>query len=253
MITKAFIQREHHTLGHEEKVVADVLSSRDILIEYFNKKKLFRRRLDIRKDTLVVGTVEVIKSALKQLKIAFPAIDTYPISLRPFLYRKISEKTLGDVIEMICNCDLPEMFIKPKNNLKGFTGRIFSTTDDIQFFNNISRRTIVYCSEVVEWMSESRVYVVDGDVKDVQLYEDTDLTEMLDLNIVNDAITAYLSSKDHIKSFGIDFGVLRSKGQYKTALIEMNEGFALGCYDGCNPEVYTNMLLSRWEELCQNS
>ena len=45
--------------------------------------------------------------------------------------------------------------------------------------------------------------------------------------------------------FGIDFGLL-STGE--TALVEMNDGFALGAY-AISARDYTDLLIARWEEL----
>jgi hypothetical protein len=36
---------------------------------------------------------------------------------------------------------------------------------------------------------------------------------------------------------------------FKTTLIEVNDGFALGVYDGISDKDYTDMLIARWEHL----
>jgi hypothetical protein len=46
-------------------------------------------------------------------------------------------------------------------------------------------------------------------------------------------------------AYGIDFGVL-STGQ--TALVEANDGYALGAYEIAE-EPYTDLLFTRWKEL----
>ena len=45
--------------------------------------------------------------------------------------------------------------------------------------------------------------------------------------------------------YGINFGVT-SKGE--TLLVEVNEGYALGCY-GLLPDLYVKMIITRWAEL----
>ena len=46
-------------------------------------------------------------------------------------------------------------------------------------------------------------------------------------------------------AYGIDFGILKNGD---TALIEWNDGFALGAYE-LDKEVYTDLILSRWKEI----
>lgn len=60
--------------------------------------------------------------------------------------------------------------------------------------------------------------------------------------IIEDAIKAY-STAPH--AYGIDFGVT-SNGE--TLLVEVNEGYALGCY-GLSPHLYARLLITRWAEL----
>ncbi|MEM8604121.1 MAG: ATP-grasp domain-containing protein, partial [Cyanobacteria bacterium P01_H01_bin.121] len=50
---------------------------------------------------------------------------------------------------------------------------------------------------------------------------------------------------DSYAGYAIDFGVLTS-GQ--TALVEMNDGFAVGAY-GIDSRNYTDMIWARWEQL----
>lgn len=45
--------------------------------------------------------------------------------------------------------------------------------------------------------------------------------------------------------YGINFGVT-SKGE--TLLVEVNEGYALGCY-GLFPDFYAKLIITRWAEL----
>ena len=38
---------------------------------------------------------------------------------------------------------------------------------------------------------------------------------------------------------------------FVTALIEVNDGFALGYYEGVSPKDYTDLLIARWAQLLQ--
>ena len=48
------------------------------------------------------------------------------------------------------------------------------------------------------------------------------------------------------KAFALDFGVL-STGE--VALIEMNDAFSIGKYNGIDDETYAKFVITRWEEL----
>ncbi len=37
--------------------------------------------------------------------------------------------------------------------------------------------------------------------------------------------------------------------QFETALIEVNDGYSLGCYEGLPDKDYVDMLIARWQQL----
>lgn len=67
----------------------------------------------------------------------------------------------------------------------------------------------------------------------------------IDLATLETALAAYRESGEAPSAYGIDFGVLKT-GQ--TALIEANDGYALGAYQ-IGADAYTDVLLTRWNEL----
>jgi ATP-grasp domain, R2K clade family 2 len=71
----------------------------------------------------------------------------------------------------------------------------------------------------------------------------------IDINVVEQAIDILDQSQESYAGYAIDFGVLSSG---ETALIEMNDGFAIGAYQ-INFQDYTDLILSRWEELLSNN
>ncbi|MGW2664334.1 ATP-grasp domain-containing protein [Nocardia tengchongensis] len=89
-----------------------------------------------------------------------------------------------------------------------------------------------------------RVYVTDQRVISVDHY-DGDPTIPIDLNAVEAAIAAYHRSGTAPSAYGIDFGVLSSG---ETALVEANDGYALGAYD-ITADLYTDLVMRRWSEL----
>jgi hypothetical protein len=67
----------------------------------------------------------------------------------------------------------------------------------------------------------------------------------LDLVALDSALAAYRGSGEAPSAYGIDFGVLTSG---ETALVEANDGYALGAYQISGRD-YTDLLFTRWAEL----
>jgi ATP-grasp domain, R2K clade family 2 len=96
-------------------------------------------------------------------------------------------------------------------------------------------------------VAEFRVYTVRGSVRAICHYKGDKLAP-LDTAIVNEAATKLYES-DGLDGCGLDFAVVRKGSELVTALIEVNEGFSLGAYDGISADDYTDMLTARWEQL----
>ncbi|HEY9656907.1 MAG TPA: ATP-grasp domain-containing protein [Allocoleopsis sp.] len=140
--------------------------------------------------------------------------------------------------------NFPATFVKPATRRKRFTGRVFESEYDLSQVYGVSRQEKVLCSEVVTWLSEYRVYVVHSEIRGVDHYAgNADIS--IDLEEVRRAIQALDQAGESYAGYAIDFGVLAS-GQ--TALVEMNDGFAVGAYS-IDSKNYTDMILARWEEL----
>lgn len=108
----------------------------------------------------------------------------------------------------------------------------------------MSRQEKLLCSEVVSWLSEYRVYVVHSEIRSIDHY-DGNANIPLDIEKVHCAIKTLENAGEFYAGYAIDFGVLDSG---ETALVEMNDGFAIGAYK-INRKDYTDMILARWEEL----
>jgi hypothetical protein len=78
----------------------------------------------------------------------------------------------------------------------------------------------IACSEVVEFESEWRCFVLEGRVLDVRRYKGT-----------------FRSS--------VDLGVLTDG---RTAIVEVNDGYSLGAY-GLAAAHYAQLLQARWREI----
>ena len=249
----------------------------------FYKKHFLHDKFQITKDDFISGDIDVMFHAMKRLGIEYSYND-YPEVLKPYLHRKIWEDTLGNVKKgLFENGYLKNpIFIKPKDKLKRFTGFVLETIDDLSNCNGASDQTKVWCSEPVVFVSEFRCYFVDKE------YQSDLLNELYAPEIVLDAwVNPYscvfgsfkkeinpddfckvrdfvnnellcmrnemdLDRSDWVfykgfpKAFALDFGVL-STGE--VALIEMNDAFSIGKYNGIDDETYAKFVITRWEEL----
>jgi hypothetical protein len=249
MITRIFIQEKGNgKFEPENQDLFDEFSARGYAVDLFTEKLLVRRRLPLYRNSLVAGDIPVVLGALKQLDIQIPAPDDYPECLRAFLRRRVWETRLDAVREQVYGMDFRPFFMKPKDRLKRFTGILVESYDDLSPLYNISKHTSVYCSEVVRWRTEYRVFVIKGSIRGIRHYcGDPSVT--LDEAAIQSAIRALEESGKAISAYGIDFGVLESG---ETALIEANDGFSLGSY-GLDRSVYADLILTRWMELVSGS
>lgn len=245
MISQAFIQEQSHgQLKEEEKLVVTELKSLKIPITFYSEKRIHRRQLPLDYNSLVVGDMPCILGALKQLSIPVPEPQDYPASLTDFLHRRIWKTTLGALEIQFRNGKSDPIFAKPATRHKRFTGCIFESEYDFAQVYGVSRKEKLFCSEVVTWLSEYRVYVVNAEIRSIHHYSG-DKNIFVDLKAINLAIHILKEARENYAGYAIDFGVLAS-GQ--TALVEMNDAFAIGAY-GISSKDYTDMIVARWEQL----
>lgn len=217
---------------------------RGIPVEFYTQKKIQRRVLPLSRSTFVAGDMDAMHGAMNQLKIDIPAPDDYPASLAPFLKRRVWKSVLGEVERRFFVDGGAPVFAKPSSRRKSFTGRVFATAGDFMSVGATSRRQEVWCSEVVTWRSEYRVYVVDDDIVGMDHYGgSTDVAP--DMSTIDAALKSYRDAGQAPSAYGIDFGVL-STGE--TALVEANDGYALGAYS-VDAKPYTDLVTRRWAEL----
>ncbi|MEH2177350.1 ATP-grasp domain-containing protein [Nostoc sp.] len=245
LISKAFIQEQGDgRLRYEEQLVTEELRSRGLPITFYTEKRIHRRQLALDNESLVVGDMRCVLGAIKQLGIPEPKPNDYPASLKNFMYRRTWTSTLEQLEIKFCNGRYVPIFAKPATRRKRFTGCVFESEYDLCRVYGVSRQEQLLCSEVVSWVSEYRVYVVHSQIRSIDRY-DGNPNVLLDIDKVLCAIQALKNAGESYAGYAIDFGVLDS-GQ--TALVEMNDGFAIGAYK-IDKKNYTDMILARWEEL----
>lgn len=243
MITKVYIQEYGNgKIEPEHRDVKDVLESKGIECELFTSKRLQRNQIQINKEALFVGDHSIMIHVFKKLGIN-SLTSSYPESLKKYVKRNIWETTVRKLLRENDGESL-NVFVKPKSKTKLFTGFVIESNYDLFRLETLAKDTELYCSSVVEWISEFRVFVNQSKIVGIKNYSG-DKNLSLDMNVVENAINDFENSNEKTASYGIDFGILKNG---ETALVEWNDGFALGSY-GLDKEIYTDLILSRWEEI----
>lgn len=241
MISAALVQHAEPSKIPEMNEAATELERRGISVTRFHAKHLLRRQVPLSRQTLVVGEIHVVESALKQLGVEPPLENCYPEVLRPFMHRRVWPSTLREVTSALITGSLAEVFVKPRGRIKTFTGRMVDAADVGSIMHHAATMP-VWCSEVVSFSSEHRAFVVRGEVKSVRQYGGDAQTP--DASLIHQCVDA-LTKAGHAAAYAVDFGVLRDG---RTALLEVNDGYSLGTY-GCPPEISVEVLITRWTEL----
>lgn len=247
MIQKAFIQSYTATkIEPEFQDVKETLESRGIECVLFTAKQFQRNQIPVDRQNLFVGDNPTMAAVFKKLGIE-TVNDSYPVSLRKYLKRNVWETTVRKLQTETQYRELPAFFVKPKSRAKLFTGFVVRSGYDLNTLFSIGKSTELYCSDLVEWQSEYRVFVLNTKIVGMKNYSgNPDL--LPDMDFVENAIREFQNSEQSTAGYGIDFGVLKNG---ETALVEWNDGYALGSY-GLEKEIYTDLILNRWEELMRS-
>lgn len=188
------------------------------------------------KSEIIVGGIGMIRKRLSVFEIDPITVD-YPEELREFLGRRIQEDTLYNIAN---NPETWPIFIKSKEQ-KRITGKVIRKTADLIGMGFQEENPKIYTSEVLDFVSEYRVFVRYGQILDCKHYCGDPMV-FPDPAVIKDAISKYKSAPD---AFGIDFAATK---EGKTLLIEVNDAWALGCY-GLESHLYAKFLLTRWAQI----
>lgn len=187
-------------------------------------------------EDVVVGYVNMVRTRLYNFGIIAPEMD-YPDELKKYLGRKVWKTKMNEINN---NPDSWPVFVKPIED-KQFTGIVVRSTKDLIGCGIQGVNQDVYCSEIVEFVAEWRCFVRYGKILSVRPYKG-DWRVHYDYMVIEKAVREFVTAP---AGYAIDFGVT-SDG--RTLLIEVNDGYALGCY-GLYCLDYAKLLSARWAEL----
>lgn len=220
----------------------------NIPVQSFRAEELLGAVLPLTADSLVVGSVECISAALRQLGAAIPEANYYPNVLghQSFIHRQIAKVPIESFDFMVK--DLPRYFVKSQG-WKVIEGQVVEGAEARKAMSERvlnSGENYVWMSLCVDFVAEWRVYQTEGDIVGVARYDDGEDDGLeLDMSLVEkgmNALAKYLPAAAHVADWG-----LTKEG--KTALIEVGDAWAVGCYGGMDRVKYGDMLWCRWQEM----
>ena len=132
-------------------------------------------------------------------------------------------------------------FVKPVY-AKRFVAGVIKNQEALDvYLKDVQDEEKVMVSEVVNFVSEYRGYIINGELKGIKYYIG-DIRIFPNMPIVDEAIAAF---KNAPAGYSMDFGIT-DKGE--TLIVECNDGWSLGNY-GLNDTTYTSLLSARWLEI----
>jgi hypothetical protein len=109
----------------------------------------------------------------------------------------------------------------------------------------------VVVSEVVDIVTEYRVYCIKGEVVGISYYAGEE-RRPLDESIVKEAAKVHYEN-EKLDGCGLDFAVIKKTvdcvDTYLTTLIEVNDGYSIGFYEGVPENRYVDLLIARWQQM----
>jgi len=235
---KVYIRKEkNNEFLHTNFYIAyDGFKQLGMEIEYFSD---VRNITNNSPQDIIVSGIGDVRYILDKLGKKYPTLE-YPesISKPQYLGRRIWKDILGSIMS---NKEKLGIFIKPVAGGKLFTGTVVHDFRDFRNCVGADDNTEVWCSELVDFISEYRCFIRYGEILGIKNYKGDYFT--LPSKVVLDAIIR--DYKDAPNAYVMDLGVT-DKGE--TFLVEINEGYSVGAY-GLDSIKYAKLLATRWAEL----
>lgn len=188
----------------------------------------------------VVGALADVEVAMDRMGVKLTPLD-YPEELLPFTGRKIWQSTLFTITS---HPECWHVFVKPVWDVKRFSGTVLDKSEDLIKLGGGLEDVTVWCSEKIRFLSEWRLWVLDGEIKGLNPYSGQwDLFP--DTAVLKKAVSAFHSAP---RAYALDFGVTDDG---RTLLVEASDGYALKSF-GLDPETYVHILAARWQELTKD-
>ena len=238
---------DNSRFGPEEEALARVFGEGNYIPVY--RKQIVQNKVKLTKDDFISGDIKTMYAAMRQLGIDYSYCD-YPESLRKYLLRNVWPSTMRDIRnEVYLEGSLKKpIFIKPRNNLKRFTGFVCETIDDLgQNVYGAGNTVDIWCSDVIHFTSEYRCPIVNGKSRGCYHYSNHNPYDYMKYREQLFEMVQKMAdeNKEGTSAYCLDVGIT-NKGEI--ALIEMTDGFSFGKY-GMSDDLYAEIVTTRWNEL----
>lgn len=223
-IVKNLIKKEKYLHQYVELSLDDFYF-KNKLLNKDNFPKEYKNAIPVGDIPFVTAWLNIFKGIKKQNPIEIPNI----LRTDEFLKRKYSIVT-SDKIPTSGN-----YFIKDVSELKSFSyigdleylinDEIFNKPKEFDASLHLNKDHLFQISEVVDILSEYRVYIIDNKIQAIEYY-DGDPTIFPDIQLIQKANLLYSTQKDCPKSYSLDV-MVNKKG---TSIIEIHNFSSLGLY-----------------------
>jgi len=200
----------------------------------------------IPKRSMVIAPIDETEEFFRRHKIKVRPPLNIPIYLYPMLKRDVHVTSGEDFKRFYLNRNGPRpIFAKPNDRLKEWASGVLTNHGlDSIMMDEIRDESEVLVSDVVEMLSEYRVFVDMGKIVGIKNYRG-EFDIFPDMKYINRCFEIYEASGDHPVSYTLDFAV-SAKGE--TTFVEANDAWSIGSY-GLEYDVYTKLLIHRWLEI----
>lgn len=194
----------------------------------------------VTRDDIVVSFIGDVDRTLAKFGVVAESFN-YPDALAEYLGRKVWTDTL---YSMYNDRSKWGVFAKPFEE-KVFTGKVFNTLAD--FVGCGGEMDIpVICSEAIKVKAEWRCFIRYGALLDIRPYGfNTDFNYHYAYSVVESMLRDFNLWEGRPDGCSLDICVTDDN---RTLLVEVNDGYALGCY-GLDSLHYAKLISARWSQL----
>lgn len=250
LIQSDFLEQHHYA------AVAAYLRGLGYGVEVFEPDSLVIDALPLDPDVFVFGMLWVMLRLLDRAGLSRALLPSYPEPIRALLGRKVWQGSVA-ALSFGPVASIGPVFVKvghvaDRAAPRAFASQVVSSFDIVSAHLRDNPEMVILCSTPVNWISEWRAYVCEGEIVGMSMYR-PDLAgldqvrpkHLIDFSMAEDAVHQLRKAGVATAGYCLDFGAL-SNGQ--TALIEVNDGIGLVNY-AFEPEAHAALHLARWREL----